>query len=245
MLHAGVLKKFGLYGLLRFTPMMPEGLEIWRDLLVILLLGNILFIGFVTLAQKRLDTMLGNSSVMHMGYVFLGIASWQATSDPIGVTGAVILMFAHGISIALLFGLSGKLAERAGTLELERLGGLGKHAPVFAFAFGLAAFASIGLPGFANFSGEILVFFGGFQSYDPSGPMTSLQVGTILALWGVVISAVYMLRAYRSIFLGRQPEGLANLTDIAFAQRAPVALLVAALLLVGIYPKVFSDLLPF
>ena len=79
---------------------------------------------------------------------------------------------------------------------------------MFAFVFGLAAFASIGLPGFANFSGEILVFFGGFQSYDPSGPMTSLQVGTILALWGVVISAVYMLRAYRSIFLGRQPDGL-------------------------------------
>lgn len=245
MLHAGVLKKFGLYGLLRFTPMLPEGLETWRNLLIVLLLGNILFVGLVTIAQKHLDTMLGNSSVMHMGYVFLGIASWSAASgEPIGFTGAVLLMFGHGVSIALLFGLCGKLRERVGTVEMDRLGGLGKQIPIFSFLFGLAAFASAGLPGFANFSGEVLVFFGGFQGYEGEA-FSPLQWATILALWGVVISAVYMLRAYRSIFLGTQPDGLNAAPDIKIVQRVPCAILVVALVAIGFYPRLFSDLLSF
>jgi NADH-quinone oxidoreductase subunit M len=245
MLHAGVLKKFGLYGLLRFTPMLPEGLETWRNLLLVLLIGNILFVGFVTLAQKHLDGLLGNSSVMHMGYVFLGIASWSAaTGEPIGLTGAVLLMFGHGISIALLFGLAGKLRDRVGTLEMEKLGGLGKQIPIFSFLFGLAAFASAGLPGFANFSGEVMVFFGGFQGYQ-GGSFTNLQWATILALWGVVISAVYMLRAYRSIFLGEQPDGLKVAEDVVLMQRIPCTLLVVSLLVIGFYPRLFSDLLTF
>jgi len=99
MLHAGVLKKFGLYGLLRLAiPMLPDGAQYWTQLLVILLLGNIIFIGLVTIAQKELDWMLGYSSVMHMGYIFLGIAS----ANMLGTTGAAALIFAHGLSIALL-----------------------------------------------------------------------------------------------------------------------------------------------
>src|SRR5229473_2847017 len=99
MLHAGVLKKFGLYGLLRIAlPLLPEGARHWTGLLIILLLGNIIYLGLVTIAQKRLDWMLGYSSVMHMGYIFLGVAS----ANMIGANGAALLMFAHGISIALL-----------------------------------------------------------------------------------------------------------------------------------------------
>src|SRR5207237_472044 len=104
MLHAGVLKKFGVYGFLRLAiPLLPEGARHWSNLLMILLLGNIIYIGLVTIAQKRLDWMLGYSSVMHMGYIFLGIAS----AGILGVTGAAVLMFAHGLSIALLFALAG------------------------------------------------------------------------------------------------------------------------------------------
>src|SRR5438874_10404353 len=90
MLHAGVLKKFGLYGLLRLAiPMLPAGARYWTTLLVVLLLGNIIYVGLVTIAQKRLDWMLGYSSVMHMGYIFLGIASFSV----LGLTGAVVLIF--------------------------------------------------------------------------------------------------------------------------------------------------------
>src|SRR5207248_1679813 len=94
MLHAGVLKKFGLYGLLRLAvPLLPQGAQHWRGLLIVLLLGNIIYIGLVTIAQRRLDWMLGYSSVMHMGYILLGIAS----ANIVGTTGAATLIFAHGL----------------------------------------------------------------------------------------------------------------------------------------------------
>src|SRR4029077_6282183 len=157
MLHAGVLKKFGLYGLLRLAvPLLPDGAHYWTQLLVILLLGNIIYIGLVTIAQKQLDWMLGYSSVMHMGYIFLGIAS----GNVLGITGAAALIFAHGLSIALLFAIAGQIQNRPGTLLFDDLGGLGKVMPFAGLAFGFATFAAIGLPGLANFASEIMIFFG-------------------------------------------------------------------------------------
>src|SRR6267142_4083847 len=144
MLHAGVLKKFGLYGLLRIAlPFLPDGAQHWSGLLVVLLLANIIYIGLVTIAQRRLDWMLGYSSVMHMGYIFLGIAS----ANILGTTGAAALIFAHGLSIALLFAIAGQIRNRTGTLAFEELGGLAKVMPFAGLAFGFAAFAAIGLPG--------------------------------------------------------------------------------------------------
>src|SRR5438552_11286622 len=199
MLHAGVLKKFGLYGLLRLAiPLVPAGAQYWTNLLILLLLGNIIYIGLVTIAQKQLDWMLGYSSVMHMGYIFLGFAS----ANLLGTTGAAILMFAHGLSIALLFAIAGELRKRTGTLVLKDLGGLGKVMPFAGLAFGLGAFAAIGLPGFANFAAEIMVFFGAFQNGWEMERFHLFQIATVLGLWGVVISAVYMLRAYRKAFMG-------------------------------------------
>lgn len=235
MLHAGVLKKFGLYGLLRVAvAMLPLGHQApWiQNLLIVLLLGNILFIGLVAIAQKELDMVLGNSSVMHMGYIFLGIVSGSA----IGYAGAVLLMFAHGVSIALLFALSAAIRERTGTLQFHRLGGLAKSAPFLGLAFGIGAFASIGLPGFANFAAEINIFFGGFANKPQSG-LGAVQVATILALWGVVISSVYMLRAYRAVFKG-EPSALASgVTDLRGSARVPVLILIAALLAGGFMPN--------
>ena len=234
MLHAGVLKKFGLYGLLRIAvPMLPEGSRHWAWLLIVLLLGNIIYVGLVTIAQKRLDWMLGYSSVMHMGYIFLGIAS----GNLLGATGAAILMFAHGLSIALLFAISGEVRDRTGTLRLDELGGLGKIMPLASFAFGLGAFASIGLPGFANFAAEVMVFFGAFRNGADFAGFHIYQVTTLLALWGVVISAVYMLRAYRATFMGTRPDGLATAVDISSGLRLPIALLVGALLWIGFFPQ--------
>src|SRR5690242_13778888 len=199
MLHAGVLKKFGLYGLLRLAiPMLPEGARHWATLLIVLLLGNIIYVGLVTIAQKRLDWMLGYSSVMHMGYVFLGIASFGV----LGATGAVVLMFAHGVSIALLFGIAGEVRRRTGTLAFDELGGLATAMPFAGLAFGFGVFAAIGLPGLANFAGEIMIFFGAFRNGWEIARMHIFQVATVLALWGVVLSTVYMLRAYRKTFMG-------------------------------------------
>ncbi|HWB02286.1 MAG TPA: NADH-quinone oxidoreductase subunit M [Verrucomicrobiales bacterium] len=234
MLHAGVLKKFGLYGLLRVAvPMLPLGhsAEWIQHLLIVLLLGNILFIGLVTIAQRELDMTLANSSVMHMGYIFLGIVS----GTDIGYAGAILLMFAHGVSIALLFALSTAVKQQTGTLQYHRLGGLAKTAPFMGLMFGMAAFASIGLPGFANFAGEVNIFFGGFAN-KPAHCLGWTQWATIFALWGVVMSAVYMLRAYRAVFKGEPSPVSAGAADMDSVSRLPVLTLVAALLVVGFFP---------
>lgn len=240
MLHAGVLKKFGLYGLIRVAvPLLPEAARQWTGLLLALLVGNLLYIGFVTIAQKRLDLMLGYSSVMHMGYIFLGVASLNI----IGLTGASLLMFAHGLSIAALFALSGEIQRRAGTLVFSELGGLGQRLPWLSFVFGLAAFASLGLPGFGNFASEIMVMFGAWKGHDAGRMVGNFQFVTIAALWGVVISAVYTLRAYRAIFLGPLDPRCKDLTEVGHSWRAPVMMLLALLLLSGVYPQLFVSYL--
>jgi NADH-quinone oxidoreductase subunit M len=234
MLHAGVLKKFGLYGLIRIAvPMLPAGAQEWTNFLLVLLVANILYIGLVTIAQKRLDLMLGYSSVMHMGYVFLGIAAGNA----VGLTGASLLMLGHGLSIAALFAMCGYLRQSSPSLAFTSLGGVAKKAPFLGYAFGMAAFASIGLPGFANFASELMVFFGAFGSGQKTafGP---IQIATICALWGVVISAVYMLRAYRQIFMGEAVNNHGT-TDPGRNLRWSVIILLAALLIGGLWPKSF------
>ena len=245
MLHAGVLKKFGLYGLLRLAiPLVPDGLKFWLTPLLVLLLGNILWVGWVTISQKRLDLMLGNSSVMHMGYIFLAIAALIAFPlNPLASAAAITLMFAHGVSIALLFSLADRIERNTGTLDLQDLGGLAKSAPKLAFIFGIAAMASIGLPGLANFSGEILVFLSAFKGYDGTSGLGPVQIACILSIWGVVISAVYMLRAYRNIFQGPSVKVTASAADLTLADRIPAVLLILALFAVGLYPNLLLNLL--
>ena len=235
MLHAGLLKKFGLYGLLRLSlPLLPDGARHWSGLLIVLLLANIIYIGLVTIAQRRLDWMLGYSSVMHMGYIFLGIAS----GNVLGTTGAAILMFAHGLSIALLFGITGEIRKRVPSLDFDAMGGLAKQMPVAAFAFGLGVFAAIGLPGFANFAAEIMIVFGAFRNGFDYQHFHIFQWATLLALWGVVISAIYMLRAYRWTFFGSRVGVDSGISDLRFGFRFPVALLVAASILIGFFPQI-------
>src|SRR5580658_9785578 len=164
MLHAGILKKFAIYGMIRIAiPLLHDGFITCLPLILTLLAGNFLYAGFVTLAQKELPTMIGFSSIMHMGYLFLGVACWNI----IGVTGAVILMVGHGLSAALLFGLSGEITHRSGENRFIELGGLAQRAPMLAVLFSFASMASMGVPGLANFAGELMVFFGSFTRLMP------------------------------------------------------------------------------
>ncbi len=239
MLHAGVLKKFGLYGLLRVAlPLMPEAAHHWVNLLLILLVGNILYVGLATIAQKRLDSMLGYSSVMHMGYIFLGIAAF----NPLGLTGAALLIFAHGLSIAVLFAIAGFLRDRVGSLEFAKLGGLAKPMPFLGFTFGLAAFASVGLPGFANFPSEITVFFSVFGHAGKGLAFSNFQAAGIAALWGLVISAVYMLRGYKAAFLGAPAKRWLELPDLRACARPAIILLLAVSMVAGFRPQLLVTL---
>ncbi|MDQ5977824.1 MAG: NADH-quinone oxidoreductase subunit [Verrucomicrobiota bacterium] len=235
MLHAGVLKKFGLYGLIQIAlPLLPAGAAHWAwPLAVLAAVGNVLVIGFVTMAQRDLKQMLGYSSVMHMGYCFLGIAALST----VGTGGVVLLMVAHGLSVALLFMMATCIHHRTHTFDLSEMGGLAQKTPVLAGFFVAATMASIGLPGFANFWGELTVFVA-LWNFS--------KVLTAVAVAGVVISAIYGLRAAARVFFGPQTEALQRVLkahppmDLGWGERLPALLLLAALLFFGFYPKAIS-----
>jgi len=148
MLHAGVLKKFGLYGLIQIAvPLLPQAVECWSPWIMWLALGNILIVGFVAMAQTSFKAMISYGSVMHMGYCFLGIG----VCSTIGVGSAVMLMCAHGLSVALMFLLASYVRRRTNTFEMEEMGGLAAKTPLLACFCLAATLATIGLPGFGNF----------------------------------------------------------------------------------------------
>jgi NADH-quinone oxidoreductase subunit M len=229
MLHAGVLKKFGLYGLLRVAlPMTPDG---WKEIgwiVGLLLAGNILYLGLASLQQRDFRWLLGFSSAMHMGTVFLGLISGTV----LGLAGALTLMVGHGLSAALGFAVAGEISRRTGTSWMRDLGGLAQRTPQLWFYLMIAAMASIGLPGLANFAGEIMIFFGAWTAHP-------VLVG--IAAWGVVLSAVAMLRAVRAIAFGPMSQAVEveGVSDLQGARETwPFAVLTLALLLVGIIPLV-------
>jgi NADH-quinone oxidoreductase subunit M len=205
MLHAGILKKFAIYGLIRIAiPMLHEGFQTCLPLILALLIGNFLYAGFVTMAQKELPLMLGFASVMHMGYLFLGMACWNV----IGLTGAVVLMVAHGLSTALLFGLSGEITARSGENRFAELGGLAKRAPTLAVLFSFGSMATMGVPGLANFAGEVMIFFGSFAARTQITLFKGLPIFiffALVAIYGTVMTAVYQLRAIKNVFYGPMP----------------------------------------
>ncbi len=239
MLHAGVLKKFGLYGLIRLAvPLVPQGAAQYLNLLLVLLACNILYVGLATIAQKRLDLMLGYSSVMHMGYAFLGIAALNAT----GLAGTSLMLFAHGLSIAALFAICGEIRRKTATTEFSELGGMARCTPFLGLAFGMAAFASVGLPGFTNFPSELMIFFGAFGAGgNTAGGFTPIHTATLIALSGLIISAIYMLRAYRAIFMGEGAERCSSVTDPGKNVRIPIILLLATLLATGFFPPILMN----
>ena len=229
MLHAGVLKKFGLYGLLRLAlPMTPLG---WKEigwLVGLMLAGNILYLGLASLQQRDFRWLLGFSSAMHMGTVFLGLVGGTV----LGLGGALTLMVGHGFSAALGFAVAGEVGQRTGTTWMQDLGGLAKRAPNLWFYLMVSSMASIGLPGLANFAGEIMIFFGSWSAHP---------ILVAVAAWGVVLSAVAMLRAVRAIAFGLVSKSVedAETPDLAgVAQIWPFALLTAFLFLIGLIPLV-------
>jgi len=232
MLHAGVLKKFGLYGLIRIAlPLMPQAAQHWMGVVAWLCLGNILYVGWVAMRQKDLNLLIGNSSVAHMGIIFLGLASLNV----IGVTGAVVIMVAHGFLAALSFGLSGYIYNQTGTLEMSQLGGLARKLRFVGVALTMAALAGCGLPGFLNFVGEVTVFFGAWSQ-------PGLRGVTVFAVWGaLLIGAVYMLRAVRAVLHGPLSARWENVADANLWRKLPYVLLLASLLIFGFFPRLLTD----
>lgn len=236
MMHAGVLKKLGAYGIIRLAlPLLPEGARHWADLLALLCIFNILYAGLSALTQKDWKFVIGYSSVSHMGYVLLGIA----TLNVIGVSGAVLLMFAHGLMAALTFALIGWFYHQTHNRFVPDLSGLVKQVPFIGTCMVMAVMASSGLPGFANFVSEVMVFIGAWQQGS-----TLFRVATVCAVWGIVVTATYLLWAVRTSFFGPFDQKWSMLKDATTTwRRLPYALLIAVLLAVGFWPRLLTDII--
>ena len=227
MLHAGVLKKMGAYAIIRFAiQLMPQAAHAWMPIIAGLAIVNIVYCGLVALTQRDLKYILGYSSCSHMGYILLGLACFNT----IGLNGVVYLMFAHGIMAALAFALVGFVSEQTRTRNLDELGGLLKCMPFIGTCFMMAAFASAGVPGFANFVAEILVLLGAWDQY---------RWLTVFAVLGLVITAIYLLKAIRLGFQGPLDPKFSKLVDAqTLSAKFPYVMLLALLILVGCLPSV-------
>jgi NADH-quinone oxidoreductase subunit M len=229
MLHAGVLMKLGAFGVIRLGfQMLPEGAEFWAPGLIVLGISGALYGAISALRQDDLKLMTGFSSVSHMGYVFVGLG----TMNVIGMTGAVLQMFAHGVMTALFFLLIGGMYDQAHNRDISNFSGMARVMPVWAIFFVIAGLASFGLPGLSGFIAEVHIFIGVFRAYPIVGG---------LAVLTAAITATYLLRMFATAFFGEVSDRWTGLKDITFAERAAATLLVGAILLLGLWPSWWID----
>jgi NADH-quinone oxidoreductase subunit M len=240
MLHAGVLMKLGGYGIIRAGIFLfPEGAKYWVPLIAVLSIANVVYGALVAMAQKDLKFVIGYSSVSHMGYVLLGIASLNFA----GIDGAVAQMFAHGIMTALFFTLIGNIYHKAHTREIAQFGGLMHQMPRIAIGFIIAGFASLGLPGLNNFVAEFLIFVGSFSKTTKLFSVIPFKVISILAVLGIVITAVYILKVIQDTFLGPRKKEWDHLKDAKGLEMIPIVILSGVLIFFGLFPAPLINLI--
>ncbi|MBI4063936.1 MAG: NADH-quinone oxidoreductase subunit M [Elusimicrobia bacterium] len=228
---AGVLLKMGGYGILRVNlPMFPQATEAFLPFLIVLAFINIFYGSLCAMAQKDMKRMVAYSSINHMGYAMLGIASMNA----IGFNGAVFQMINHGIITGSLFLLVGVIYDRTHTRDIDAFGGLGAKVPLYAGVMTLACMASLGLPGLAGFVSEFLCFLGAF------GPW---KLWTMLSVSGILITAAFFLRMIQKVFLGPLNEKWSGLTDMNARELVTTIPLAALTVALGVYPKWGLDLM--
>jgi NADH-quinone oxidoreductase subunit M len=245
MLLAGIVMKLGSYAALRVAiNLFPQGFQFWRDWIAVLAVTGIVYAAAVALRQRDLKFVIGYSSVSHMGFVLLGLA----TANALGVSGAVLQMFSHGIVGALLFAVAGRMIyRRTHTRELDALSrmNLSEVMPFAAFTFVIASAASMGIPGFSGFAAEITVLIGAWKAYP-------------VAVWitgaGMVLVAAFTLRALKkSFFADPVPDLEVPLAPVAsnpkpneyeritVPEKCGAGLLICATVVIGLYPRLLLD----
>lgn len=248
---AGIMLKTGAYGLIRFVvPLFPEAALELRYPVMLLGAVSVVYGGYVAFAQEDFKRLVAYSSISHMGFVLLGVFAW----NQVAVQGAVVQMVAHGFSTAALFMMAGALQERLHTRALSRMGGLWRQAPRMGAVTLFFVVASLGMPGLGNFVGEFMVLLGAFQ----------VDVGvTVIAAVGLVVAAAYALLLLQRSFQGRPQggppgypqahpvpgrsqspgsgDGLA-MRDFGAREMVIMALLMVALVGLGLYPQPLLDL---
>ena len=229
---AAILLKMGGYGFLRFSlPMFPVGSEVMQDFIFTLSVIAIVYTSLVAMMQEDMKKLIAYSSVAHMGFVTMGIFAFNQQ----GLDGAIFQMLSHGFVSGALFLIVGVIYDRMHTREIAAYGGLVIRMPVYALIFLLFTMGNVGLPGTSGFVGEFLTLSGVFQ--------VSTWVA-FFAAFGVILSACYALWLYRKVMFGDLiKESLKTIADLSGREKLLFAPLVAATLLLGIYPSLILDVI--
>jgi NADH-quinone oxidoreductase subunit M len=226
VLLAGIMLKMGTYGFVRVSlPMLPDAARSWAWFIALLGVVSIVYGAAVAFAQTDLKKLVAYSSVSHMGFVMLGIAS----ATPEGLNGAVAIMFAHGVITGMLFLLVGMVYERTHTRMIADVSGLSKQAPVAAGMLAFASFASLGLPGLAGFVGEFLSLVGAWRSELVAPGYV------IVAAVGVLLAAAYMLWMVQRVVLGTASPKVEGITDLTRLEVGILVPLVVITVVMGVY----------
>ncbi len=229
MIHSGILLKIGAYGLIRFGyGFFPEQFKTMAVLLAVLGVINLLYGAFLAFIQSDFKMVLAYSSVSHMGIVLMGIAAFNTA----GLQGAIFQVISHGLISALLFFLVAVIYDRTETSTIENLGGMAKGMPLVSGFLLAAAMASLGLPGMSGFVSEFMAFMGLFKVM----PWIA-AIGTI----GIIMTAAYLLRSVLGITFGKTTRDFAGVLDLKGVEYIPVLVLVALIVLIGVYPSVLSS----
>lgn len=230
---AGVLLKMGGYAILRIIyPIFPEQVQEWAYWIAFLGMINIVYGAFCALGQKDFKKLIAYSSVSHMGFVVLGIAAF----NEFGLAGGVLQMFNHGTVTAMLFLIVGVVYERTHKRGLDDFGGLASQVPMYTGVVTLAFFAAFGLPGLSSFVSELMIFIGAFSS-------EAIRVLTVVSAIGIVMGAVYMLRALQKIFLGQIKDEHKDILDLTVREFIVFVALGISVISFGIYPTPMLDIM--
>ena len=227
VLLSGVLSKVGAYGFLRVVlPLYPDASIHFQEVILILAVASILYGSVMAFTQTNLRLIAGYSSVAQLGFITLGIFSLSAE----GADGSVIQMFNHGLVVGATFFLIAAIVERTGTEDLRELGGLAKHAPIFAALFIVVTMATLAIPGSANFVGEFFILSGLFS--------TKVALALIASI-GIALAAFYALRMYQRTMHNRLPEGLVS-REITLRESVVIVPLVLCILALALYPGLIT-----
>lgn len=239
MLHAGVLMKLGAFGIFRIgIACLPEGAAYWAPTFAMLATVGIVYGAFVAMRQTDFKYVIGFSSVSHMGIVLLGLNVMAGAESPsvaaMARDGAVFQMFAHGVMTALFFSAVGFIYDQTHDRDIRHFGGLASQIPIASSMFIVAALCGMGVPGFASFWAELLVFIAAVETYPVLG---------VAAIAGLVFTAAYALRVLGQAMFGAPNPAWESLRDSGAWALVPRVVLVAVLLLFGFFPSLILDLI--
>jgi len=239
MIHAGVLMKLGAFAALTAVRLLPLAAKEQLPFVIFLVTVNVVYGAAIAMVQKDFKYVIGFSSVSHMGLVTMGFA----TMNQVGMNGAVLQMFSHGIMTACFFSVVGLIYDRAHTRQIPELGGWSKYLPLATIAFIIGGLVSMGMPGFSGFVAELQIFLG-LWTGPFFGQIWYYPIIAIIAIWGVVLTAAYVLRVVQQVFFGDwDPHKWHDLRPSNWGDRLALVTFSVIMIAVGLFPTLLMNMI--